>query len=125
VTIQPFEKSPMQKIVLGLMGVALVIVAFTLAGVVWGLFLTLLLGLEAYALLNDYSDDTISEVLWRLSKRPIVPWLFGLATGWAITSKWIFGYLDVPPTIMKGVWLILAVGFLQGHFWFQEKRSGS
>ena len=46
------------------------------AVLVAGLFLY-----EAVALLNSKSGDTISEIFWHLSRRPLVPFLFGLLTG--------------------------------------------
>lgn len=36
---------------------------------------------EAYALTNRVSGDTISEIIWDLSKRPLVPFAFGLLMG--------------------------------------------
>jgi len=107
--MKSFNESPMQKVVLGLIGLVLVFVAFELAGMKWGLILTGLLMLEGWALVNRYRNDTISEVLWGLSDRPIVPWMFGVGTGWTIQS----GFVTDP-------WLILVMGFLQGHFWFQR-----
>jgi hypothetical protein len=110
--LKPASKSPTQKVVLGIMGLALVIMAFKLAGPLWGLGLTVILAYEGWTLMNDYKNDTISEILWGLSTRPIVPWLFGVATGWALTSGFV-----------SDVWLVLALGFLQGHFWFQQHKA--
>lgn len=36
---------------------------------------------EAITLFNKSSGDTISEIIWYLSKRPLVPFLFGLLMG--------------------------------------------
>ena len=36
---------------------------------------------EAIALFNSKSGDTISEIFWHLSQRPLVPFLFGLLCG--------------------------------------------
>lgn len=70
-----------------------------------------LLMYEAYTLVNRWRGDSISESVWRLAVRPFVPFLFGLATGAAIASG-----LVVNP------WLVLAVGMLMGHFFWQEYR---
>ena len=43
---------------------------------VFGLF-----AYEIYALLDTKPDDTISEIVWAMSKRPLVPFLFGLLMG--------------------------------------------
>jgi len=50
----------------------------------YSIFALLVLGLfvyEAYALINSKSGDTISEIVWHLSQRPLVPFLFGLLCG--------------------------------------------
>ena len=46
-----------------------------LAGVV------LLFGYEFWAAANGKPGDTISEIVWRASKRPILPFAFGLLMG--------------------------------------------
>ena len=40
-----------------------------------------LLTYEGFALFNRQSGDTISEIFWHLSQRPLVPFLFGLLCG--------------------------------------------
>lgn len=112
--LKPVNESPTQKVVLGIIGVAILGAAWHFLPW-WGLAIAvILLTYEAWTLVNEYEGDTISEILWGLSGRPIVPWLFGLATGWAIEA----GYLDNP-------WVALSLGFLQGHFWFQAYRNGN
>ncbi len=44
-----------------------------------GLFL--LFVYEGYAIATTASGDTISEVVWRISERPLVPFAFGLLMG--------------------------------------------
>lgn len=118
------SESPTQKVVLGIMGAAIALLAWFLLPW-WGFAIALgLLVYEAWTLVNDYPNDTISEILWDLAARPIVPWLFGLATAWAIESNWIFGGVQPDPQVKTGAWIILALGFLQGHFWFQAHRNG-
>ena len=36
---------------------------------------------EGIALLNGKSGDTISEIFWYYSRRPLVPFLFGMLCG--------------------------------------------
>lgn len=97
-------------VVLCLMGSVLVFLSFRLAGGLWGGVLTGLLVYEGWTLeLNDGS--TLSEALWALSSRPIVPWAFGLGTGWLLFTHRV-----------EDPFLILVLGFLQGHFWFQRKQ---
>ncbi len=99
-------------LVAALIGCALVVVAFTILGLYWGLGALALLAYEGWALVNRYPEDTISEAVIRLSVRPLVPWMFGLATGWAVQSGF-----------MHGPWVIGAWFFLNAHFFFQLQRS--
>lgn len=43
---------------------------------------------EAIALVNAKPGDTISEIFWHLSRRPLVPFLFGLLCGHFFWQKW-------------------------------------
>ena len=36
---------------------------------------------EAYALIDTKPGDTTSEIVWAMSRRPLVPFLFGLLMG--------------------------------------------
>jgi len=48
------------------------------------IFIALVMALLAYegvTLFNSRDGDTISEIIWYLSKRPLVPFLFGLLMG--------------------------------------------
>ena len=49
---------------------------YVFVALIFGLFLY-----EAITLFNKSSGDTISEIIWYLSKRPLVPFLFGLLMG--------------------------------------------
>lgn len=106
---------PTKLVVGGLIGLALSTAFLYLLDWRWALVAVVVLSYEGWTLINDHKGDTISEVLWVLAARPMVPWLFGVATGWAITSGFI-------PASVNGVWIALSWGFLQGHFWFQRKR---
>lgn len=93
-----------------LIGAPLLYLAFYLTGIKWGAILVALLAYEAWTILNGYKADTISEAVWALSRRPLVPWLFGLATGWAITSSTV-----------TDPWLLTAIVWLESHFFFQAQ----
>jgi hypothetical protein len=95
-----------------LLGGALLFLSFYLAGPAVGAVLAALLLYEGYTLVDSYGENTISESIWRMARRPLVPWVFGLGTGWAITA----GVLNEP-------WLILTAGLLNGHFYWQRQRS--
>lgn len=46
------------------------------------IIIALLLGLEAWALMNKKPHDTISETVWKISfKHPFVPFLLGYVLG--------------------------------------------
>ena len=106
------KRSPTYFVVGGLIGAALIAAAFVIAGWKVGAFLSLLLIYEAWTLVNSYANDTISEIVWEYSKRPMVPFLGGIAAGWGIAA----GYLANP-------YLVAAVFFLCGHFWFQKQEK--
>lgn len=67
---------------------------------------------ETWTILNNRKADTISESIWELSKRPLVPWLFGAATVW--------GYYNIPDlhALELAVWLGLS-----GHFFWQAHQE--
>ena len=98
----------------GLMGAALLYLAFRLAGPLYGLGIAVILAYEAWTLINSDPHDTLSESVWRLSVRPLVPWLFGVASGWAVQA----GFLKDP-------WLVGAWFFLNAHFFFQAQRGAA
>lgn len=92
-------------------GSALAYVAWRVADTYLGGFLILALAYEGFTLVDRYPNNTISETMWRFAALPMVPWIFGVATGWAIQAN----YLLNP-------WLILAIGFLEGHFFWQAGK---
>jgi|SRR3990172_8823332 len=105
----PLSKSPTQLVVVALIGLALAWASLTIVGLKWGLVLVALLVYEAWTLINDYPNDTISEIIWTFAKRPMVPFIFGAGFAAGIQS----GRLSDP-------WLVAALGFLMGHFFFQR-----
>jgi hypothetical protein len=106
------ELNPGQRrtnlVVGAVLGLLLLGVTFYLAGVKVGAFLSALLLYEGFTLVDRYQANTISESIWRAASRPLLPLVFGLGFGWAVTS----GTLQEP-------WLILAFGILLGHFFWQ------
>ena len=105
------SNSPTQFVVGGIIGAALMVFAFTVAGWKAGLALSAILVYEAWTFVNKFKSDTISEIIWEFAERPMVPWVFGVACGWALAS----GFVSDP-------YLIGAIFFLMGHFFFQAKR---
>jgi len=103
-------KSPTIYVVCGTIGLGLIAVIFSILNWKWALVALAYLLYEGWTLVNKYENDTISEIIWLLSKRPMVPWLFGLATGWALGADKI-----------SNVYLIAGLFFLQGHFFFQRQ----
>lgn len=94
----------------GIIGLAIVGAAYLLTGPRWGTFCLGLALWEGWTLANKYKEDTISEAIWLLAKRPITVLLFGLAMGIAAGS----GYLGDPTIVLRG----FAIGLLYGHFFF-------
>lgn len=106
------NNSPTKYVVFGVIGLGLTAMIFSVMDWRWGLVAMALLVFEGWTLTNKYPNDTISEIIWQLAERPMIPWIFGVATGWAIQS----GYVHNP-------WLIGGLLFLQGHFFFQRKEK--
>jgi hypothetical protein len=107
-----------QYVVFGIIGLAMVVLAFTLGGPWIGLGLVLLLLYEAYTLVDKWKDNTISEIIWLSASRPLVPLLFGTAWG-----AWLMHLTYLPAISPKSLWLASAVSLLLGHFFFQAKRE--
>lgn len=55
---------------------------------VFGLLCLGLLVYEGFALFNNKSGDTISEIFWYLSRRPLVPFAFGFLCGHFFWQEW-------------------------------------
>jgi len=110
-------QGPVKIIVSGVIGVGLLVVFYNLLSLKWFLFSLFLLAVEIWTFFNKYAHDTISEVMEALSARPLVPLVFGAAIGWALTSNFI-------PRTTEGLWIVLILGTLLGHFFWQFKRNG-
>jgi hypothetical protein len=110
------ERGYTDYIVGGFGFVILVLLSFFLGGMWIGLFCTTALALEAWTLINKYKEDTISEAIWRLSARPMVPFIFGAMDGMAVLHA-----LTRPAIDPKQIGLLMAIQFLFGHFFFQAQ----
>lgn len=93
-----------------LMTAGIIFAIFELTGWRWGLFCLILALYEGWTLINQYKEDTISEAVWILARRPITVLLFGLAMGIAGGT----GYLGEPRVVLRA----FAIGLLYGHFFF-------
>lgn len=101
------------NVIVGLIiGLPLVLAGFYLTGPRWGTFIAVLCLYEGWTLVNSDVEDTLSEGVWRLSERPLVPWLFGVVSGIGVAS----GYVSDP-------YVIAAIFFVQGHFFFSRYES--
>jgi len=106
---------PTKYIVISLLLLTFGGVMWTLLDPVWFAFCAALLLLETWTLANEYAGDTISEIVWALNKRPVVPFAFGLAVASMLR--------DVVPATSKGVWIAFLVGGLMGHFFFSRQEG--
>lgn len=106
-------EGPSRFVVPGLLGLAFSGVVYFLVGWKWFLFLGGLLVYEAWTGLNKYANDTISETIWALSKRPLIPFALG-----AMCCQ-LLNHI-IPPS-GEGLWISFMLGVLMGHFVFQAQ----
>lgn len=104
---------PTKFVVIGGLLAAFGWIMWTLLDPAWFAFCAALLLLETWTLANAYAGDTISEVVWALNKRPVVPFAFGLAAASLLSG--------VIPHSGKGVWIAFLLGGLFGHFFFSRQ----
>jgi len=109
----PDPESPSWYVVGGLLGVALVAFFWFVLTPAWAVAATLLLGYECWTFANRYKHDTLSEIVWVLVRRPLVPFMLGAGCA-ALISHGV-----IRPTV-EGLYVALAVGVLMGHFVFQR-----
>ena len=110
--MQPQTSSPTMRVVCTLIGAVLVWTTYGITNIPVFVILVCILAYEGWTLINGYENDTISEIMWILSKRPMVPCLFGMGAAWLIQT----GNLNNP-------WLIFFTGGLFGHFFFQKAED--
>lgn len=102
-------------------GVALIYFIWTVLGWQLAVLATLYLIYEGWTLINRYREDTLSESVWRLSARPMVPWLFGTANGaWLMHLYYQASAGQFDP---KMIFVVAGMLFLQGHFFFQAYKE--
>jgi hypothetical protein len=101
------------KLFVGMIMMAILFYVF-LAAAGWkiGTAFCVVLLFEGWTLINNRRQDTISEVIWEFARRPMIPWLFGVATGYLIAT----GFFSDP--VLGVGW-----GFLCGHFFFQKHEE--
>ncbi len=109
----PDKKSPTWLVVGGVIGAALIAFLWLVLSPWWAIGASILLAYEGWTLKNKYEHDTISEVVWVLAKRPMVPFIFGAG----VVALICHGVIQ--PTV-SGLYVAIAVGFLMGHFFFQR-----
>ena len=61
----------------------------------WAIGIGLLLVYEVYALVNKTPGDTLSEAVWRASRRPLIPFLAG-----ALMAHFFWG----PQDCLEAIW---------------------
>jgi len=113
---KPDADSPTWKVVGGLLGVGLLAFFWFVLTLPWFIAATLLLAYEAWTFFNRYKHDTISEVIWELVKRPLVPFILGAGCVGLISH-------GVIKPSMEGLYVTLALGVLMGHFVFQRQSD--
>lgn len=108
----PDPNSPTWKVVGGLLGVTGLAFFWMVLTPRWAVAASLLLAYEAWTFVNRYAHDTISEVVWQLVKRPLVPFVLGAGAVGLIAHGVIL------PSV-EGLYTALAVGMIMGHFVWQ------
>lgn len=110
----PDPKSPTWKVVGGVLGAGVLAFIWLVMPPMWAIGASLLLVYEAWTFGNRYVNDTISEVVWELVKRPLVPFMLGAA------AVALLAHGIVKPNI-EGLYVSLAVGMIMGHFVWQRQ----
>ena len=111
-TGRKLTRSPSRFVVGGIIGTALLVAAFAILGWKGGLIASAALLYEAWTLVNPFPDDTLSEAVWEYAARPMVPYIFGIASGWALAAH-----------VFPNQYAVFAWAFLMGHFFFQAHRE--
>lgn len=93
-----------------LIGGGTAVAFFYLLPLAWFVGCLVLLAYEGFTLVDSQANNTISEAVWVLASRPLVPLLTGIAVGWALHA----GYLSV--------YVSFGLGMLAGHFFWQAQR---
>ncbi len=113
----PLKRSPTQLVVGGVISIFLIIMVFYMWGARAALILTGLFAYEIWTFINEWPNDTISEIMVKMSERPLVPFLFAYALAW-FTALGTFGE---PLAVLRGTFL----GGFCGHFFWQFHKTRS
>jgi hypothetical protein len=104
--------SPTRIVVGGIIAAGMLAAGYAVLGFHGGLIVTAALLYEGWTLVNRYPNDTISEAIWEFAARPMVPFVFGVASGWALTVS-----------VLPNQFAVAAWFFLMGHFFFQKHEA--
>lgn len=91
------------------MAIALLLAIYASLGFHFGLLACAFGVYEGWTLINRYPNDTISEIVWQMAERPLVPFLFGATTGWLLGTG-----------AFHNTFVAVAWGGLMGHFFWQR-----
>lgn len=73
----------------------------------------ILLGLlvfEGLTIVDWYRGNTLSEAMWFLARRPLIPLLFGIGLGWGVGLGLVQSFS-------------FTLGILYGHFFWQQHKD--
>jgi hypothetical protein len=100
-----------------LLGGGLMGAFYKLLSLPWFIFVAVLMAVEAWTLVNKYAGDTLSETVWALNARPLVPFLFAVFATLLLER-------GVIPSTPEGLWIAFALGGLMAHFFFSRHCEG-
>jgi hypothetical protein len=98
--------------VISVLALCLSVFVYFILGALYGTVAVFFMVYESLTLISRYPNATISESIWRLSARPIVPFIFGISCGVGLATK-----------VLKDPYLIASIFFLMGHFFFQAQTN--
>lgn len=101
--------------VCGLIGVVLMYVLWRVVDPITALVVGGIVGFEAWTLVNKRPNDTISEIIWRLRRRSLVPFLFGCASIAMIALGWFGPWREA---VRCAAWFMV-----MGHFFFPPETE--
>ena len=106
--------SPSRFVVPALLGVGLMGAFYRLLSLPWFVFVSILMAIELWTLLNKHEGDTLSETVWAMNAtRPLVPFLFAVFATLLLER-------GVIPLTPEGLWIAFALGGLMAHFFFSR-----
>jgi len=106
--------SPSRFVVPALIGVGLMGAFYHLLSLPWFALVCVLMAIEVWTLVNKHQGDTLSETIWALNARPLVPFLFAVFATLLLER-------NVIPSTPEGLWVAFALGGLFGHLFFSRQ----